>query len=91
MYSSNRGAANNIATFRVNAKGTLEFAGVTSSGGSHPRYFGFDPTGTWLVAANQDSNNMVLFRLDAATGKLTPSGKTIELFKPVCVKFLAMQ
>lgn len=91
VYSSNRGSANNIATFRVDAKGQLEFAGITPSGGKAPRYFGFDPTGAWLVAANQDTNRIVLFRIDPASGKLTPAGQGIEIPKPVCVKFLAAQ
>jgi 6-phosphogluconolactonase len=89
VYSSNRGQANNIALFRVDpVKGTLTFQGNTPSGGPHPRYFGLDPTGTWLVTANDDTNNMLFFRLDPTTGKLTASGKTVEIASPVCVKFV---
>jgi 6-phosphogluconolactonase len=90
VYSSNRGQANNIALFRVDAaKGTLEFVSNTPTGGKEPRYFGFDPTGAWLLAANQGSNDIVLFRVDPNTGALTPSGKKIELSAPVCVQFVA--
>jgi 6-phosphogluconolactonase len=89
VYSSNRSDSNNIATFHVTKKGTLEFAGVTPSGGKSPRYFGIDPTGAWIIAANQDSDNLTFFKVDASTGKLTPAGKTVHLSKPVCVKFLA--
>ena len=90
VYSSNRSQANNIALFHVDqAKGTLTFEGNTPSGGKFPRYFGIDPSGTWLIAANEGSDNIVLFHLDPATGKLTASGKTISLSKPVCVQFVA--
>jgi 6-phosphogluconolactonase len=90
VYSSNRGQANNLALFRVDAaKGTLEFVSNTPTGGKEPRYFGFDPTGAWLLAANQSSNDIVLFRVDPNTGALTPSGKKIELSAPVCVQFVA--
>ncbi|HEX8984572.1 MAG TPA: lactonase family protein [Bryobacteraceae bacterium] len=91
VYSSNRADSNNISTFRVTKKGTLEFAGVTPSGGKSPRYFGLDPTGVWMIAANEGTDNLTLFRVDASTGKLTPAGKTVHLFKPVCVKFLAVK
>jgi 6-phosphogluconolactonase len=90
VYSSNRGEASNIALFRVDAvKGTLTFVSTTPSGGKEPRYFGFDPTGEWLLAANQSSNDIALFRMDANTGALTASGKKVELSQPVCVVFVA--
>jgi 6-phosphogluconolactonase len=90
-YSANRGTANNITTYRVGANGLLELVGVTPVGGKAPRYFGFDPTGTWLVAANQDTNRIVWFRVDPASGKLTPAGKPIDVSKPVCVRFLPVK
>ena len=49
---------------------------------------GIDPTGAFLLAANQDTDNVVVFRIDAATGKLEPSGQSIRVPMPVCVKFL---
>ena len=90
VYSSNRSEANNIALFRADAAtGKLEFVEVVPSGGRSPRYFGLDPTGAWLASANEESSNILLFRVDPNTGKLTPSGKPIEIYKPVCVKFVA--
>ena len=46
------------------------------------------PTGKYLLAANQDSENVVVFHLDPATGRLTPTGQTIEVGAPVCVLFV---
>lgn len=89
VYASNRAEANNIALFKADNKGGLTFVSTTPSGGLHPRYFGIDPTGAWLLAANQDSNNIVLFRVDPTSGKLTPQGKPVEISAPVCVKFVA--
>jgi 6-phosphogluconolactonase len=47
-----------------------------------PRNFAINPTGKWLIAANQDSNSLVLFRLDTDTGRLQPAGVTIEVQAP---------
>jgi 6-phosphogluconolactonase len=59
------------------------------TGGKTPRHFAIDPTGTYLLAENQDSNNIVVFHIDAATGNLTPTGQTVEVPSPVCITFFA--
>ena len=33
-------------------------------------YIGFDPSGRFLIAANQDTGELITFRVDAATGAL---------------------
>ncbi|HEY1464180.1 MAG TPA: beta-propeller fold lactonase family protein, partial [Terriglobales bacterium] len=52
-----------------------------------PRHFTFDPSGKWLLVANQDSDNIVIFRVDPQTGRLNPSGQSVTLSSPVCIKF----
>ena len=39
-----------------------------------PRHFSIDATGQFLFVANQDSDNVVVFRIGAADGKLTRAG-----------------
>jgi len=56
--------------------------------GRTPRNFRIDPTGNFLLAANQDSNSIVLFAIDPDTGKLTPKGHSLDVAAPTCVKFL---
>ena len=56
--------------------------------GKTPRNFRIDPTGSYLFAANQNSGSVVIFRVDAKTGRLTPTGKVLEVASPVCVKFV---
>ncbi|HEU5317153.1 MAG TPA: beta-propeller fold lactonase family protein, partial [Chloroflexota bacterium] len=46
-----------------------------------------DPSGAFLYAANQSSNTIVPFRVDPASGHLTPTGHTTEVPAPVCVLF----
>ena len=87
LYASNRGDANNLAIFAIDsASGRLTIKGFQSTLGKTPRNFMIDPTGKWLMVANQNGNNVVLFRIDPKTGSLTDSGKRIELPAPVCLK-----
>lgn len=89
LYGSNRGH-DSIAVFTIDPdKGTLALVEHASTQGKTPRNFGIDPSGTYLFAANQDSDNIVVFRIDSKTGRLTPTGQTIEVPSPVCVKFVA--
>ena len=59
--------------------------------GKIPRSFEIDPTGKFLFAANQKSDNIVVFRIDPKTGRLTPTGQVLDVGSPVCVKFLKVQ
>jgi 6-phosphogluconolactonase len=86
IYGSNRGH-DSIVAFAVANDGTLTLIGHYSSQGKHPRNFGIDPTGRVLIVANRDSDNLVPFLVDPASGKLTPTGQTYTLSMPVCVRF----
>ena len=72
------------------SKGTLTLIEHASTQGKTPRSFRIDPTGKLLFAANEGSSNVVIFRIDDKSGKLTPTGKVLEVGQPVCVKFLAL-
>ena len=57
------------------------------TGGVMPRSFTIDPTGSYLLVANQLSNNVVVFRIDRATGRLSTTGKEVKVDTPVCLQF----
>jgi YVTN family beta-propeller protein len=61
--------------------------GWQSTEGKTPRYFGLDPSGTFLYAGNQDSDTIMTFRIDQATGKLTATGQVIQTGSPVTIVF----
>lgn len=91
LYASNRGDANNIAIFSIDATtGKLTWKGVVSTEGRTPRNFMIDPTGHWLLAANQNGSNVVIFKIDRQTGMLTPTGKQLSIPAPVCLKMTAV-
>jgi 6-phosphogluconolactonase len=78
--------------FAINTrKGTLTPAGHVPTLGKTPRNFAIDPTGTYLFAANQNSDSIVQFRIDPNSGRLTPTGQVLEVPSPVCVTFLAIK
>jgi 6-phosphogluconolactonase len=88
LYASNRSTSNTIAIFKINSNdGKLTLAGHQSTLGKTPRNFNFDPSGDFLLAANQDSDQVVIFKRDKETGLLTDTGKRIDVGKPVCLKW----
>lgn len=89
LYASNRLDANDIAIYKINAKkGTLKLVGRQSTLGKAPRDFVIDPTGQFLLAANQNSDKIVVFKRDKKTGELSPTGTEIEIGNPVYLKMV---
>ncbi|MBL9219008.1 MAG: lactonase family protein [Opitutaceae bacterium] len=86
VYASNRGHES-IAVFAVQADGLLQLVELTPCGGKHPRNFNLTPDGRWLVCANMNSDNLVSFQVDPATGRLTATGSTVTVPQAVCVLF----
>lgn len=91
LYGSNRGEANEITIYSIGRDGKLTYAGRQSTLGRTPRNFAIDPTGNFLLAANQDTNDIVIFRRDRKTGLLKDTGKRIQVDRPVCLKFVRIR
>jgi 6-phosphogluconolactonase len=90
LYASNRAGIDTISAFSIDpVKGTLKLKDEYPTMGKTPRNFAIDPTGKFLLAANQESNNIVIFRIDSTTGALTPTGEITEAPAPVCIAFVA--
>lgn len=89
LYASNRAGVDTITIFSIDpSKGTLKETGRVSTKGRTPRSFAIDPTGAYLLAANQESGNVVVFKIDPSTGALTPTGEEVKVPAPVSVVFL---
>jgi len=82
---SNRGH-NSITVFRVHPEGPtpglLSVAYTQHTRGATPRHFQFDASGQWLITANQDSDNLKVFRLNLSTGKLEWTGHEYQVPSP---------
>ncbi len=89
LYASNRGDENTITIFSVNSSsGKLKLIGYQSVLGETPRNFIIDPTGNYLLVANQNSDNIIIFKRDKKTGLLKETQNQINLPKPVCLQLL---
>ena len=51
--------------------------------------FGFTTKSNFLLVANQETHNVVIFKRDKETGLLTDTGKRIEVGNPVCLKWVS--
>jgi len=88
LYASNRGELNEIVVFSIDENGGLSLVGRQSTIGLTPRDFEIDPSGRFLLAANQDTDTIVTFAIDQDTGMLSETGFVAEVPTPVCLKFL---
>jgi len=96
LYESNRRTQgenirgpDTIGVFAIDQKnGTLSRVEEVLSGGVMPRSFALDPTGNFLLSAHQLSNNIVVFKVDSSTGRLTKTGNEVQVDTPVCIKFV---
>ena len=89
VYSSNRGH-DSVAAFASDPRtGLLSPSGWTPSQGRTPRYIGFDPSYSFLCAANEQSDTVVTYRAAAATGRLAATGSPVHNLSPVSIAFAA--
>jgi 6-phosphogluconolactonase len=88
LYVSNRGH-DSIGVFAIGPDGKLTLVEHTPTQGKSPRNFKIDPTGTHLLVGNHRSGTVVPFRINVQSGRLTPTGKMIEIPDPVCLVFVA--
>lgn len=89
LYGSNRIGLNEIVIYSINQKnGQLTFVGRESSKGKIPRNFAIDPTGNFLLVANQDTDDIHVFKRNKESGLLTSTDISINIGRPVCLKFI---
>ncbi|MFI5160541.1 MAG: lactonase family protein [Sphingobacteriales bacterium] len=88
LYATDRLDASGIVIYWIDpSNGKLALVGRQSTFGKNPRDFAIDPSGRYLVVANQDSDNILVFRINAKTGMLSATTNTIKVGNPVCLKF----
>jgi 6-phosphogluconolactonase len=92
VYVSNRDPYNSIAIFSIHPKtGELTAVGHEARGIKTPRNFAIEPTGNYMLVANQSGNNVISFRINQSTGELTPTGSSVEVGNgPCCVRFMPL-
>lgn len=92
LYVSNRGTANQLLVFAIDpATGHLKELQRRSVEGDHPREFSLDPSGKFLLIANQKSNQIVVVERDSKSGLLGKTVQTLPMDAPSDLKFLLRQ
>lgn len=91
LYTSNRGSANDIAIFKILKDGKLMKIANVSTKGKAPRNFVIDPSDNFLLVANQDTDDVYVFKRDKKTGLLTYTDEMINVGAPVCLKFVGIK
>jgi 6-phosphogluconolactonase len=88
LYATNRANVNNIGMYSIDQKsGMLRLLGHVPTHGKTPRNFVIDPSGKFVLVANQNSNNIITFRIDQSSGKLIETGIETSVPHPGCLKF----
>ena len=84
LYGTNRGH-DSIAAYRIADDGQLTLLAIHSSLGKGPQNLAITAGGELLLCANMPGNNVVVFRIDAATGNLSAVGDPVPLPAPSCI------
>jgi 6-phosphogluconolactonase len=84
LYVSNRADANTIAVFKVNRNNRLTLIQTISTNGIKPRNFILTPNEKFILAANQVSSNINVFKVNK-NGTLTNTNQSLQVPNPVCI------
>ena len=87
LYGTNRGH-DSLASYRIAEDGTLTLLTIQPSGGKGPQNLLITPEGRWLLCANMPGNNVVVFKIDAASGSITLNGTPVEVPMPSCISLM---
>lgn len=88
LYASTRGA-DTIAAFTVDPNGDrLKKLDTVSTKGNGPRDFDLDPSDKYVIAANQDSDDLAIFKRNVNKGMLSKLGNNISIPECTCVHFI---
>lgn len=87
LIGSNR-IHDSLALYRINQQsGYMTNIGFVPVLGKTPRFICFNPEGTKLYVANEDSDTIVEMTVDAAKGSAEFTGYVIRTESPVCITF----
>lgn len=87
LYASTRGA-DTITTFSVDPNGDRIKKLSTTATGNGPRDFDLDPSEKYVIAANQDSNDLSILKRNPNKGILTNLDNNVAIPECTCVHFI---
>lgn len=91
LYAANRDllkqSRDSISVISIQDNGTLALIQNFPVKLSIPRHFDITPDGKWLIVAAQNDNQIVTFKRDLKTGKLSHTGHKSQIEKPMWIGF----
>ena len=86
VYVEDRGENTLVVYRRDAATGELALLQRAPSGGDKPWAFAIDPSGRLMLVAN--STKVSLLKIDAATGELSDTGRSVDSATPLSIAFM---
>lgn len=87
LYLTDRGE-NTIVVHAIDPEtGKLTFLQRIACGGEFPWHFAIAPSGSWMLVANERSNRIEVFSIDAANGHVAPTRNGLDMPRPVHILF----
>ena len=87
LYVSNRGA-DDITCFALDAQGLPRYVCAINTEGKTPRHFVITADGAFAIAANQDSDSVVVLKRNLENGACLSKAAAAEIPSPSCVLLL---
>jgi 6-phosphogluconolactonase (cycloisomerase 2 family) len=88
LYVTNRGTDNQLVAFAVApGSGELTLVARRSTEGLEPREFAIDPSGRYVLIADQHSNRVVVMKRDPASGRVGETVQVLPIDSPSDLKF----
>ena len=89
LYVADRGTENTLVAFKLDQdRGEMTIIGRKPVEGQEPREFAIDPSGHFVLVANQHGHQVVVFRRDPATGLIGSKVQVLNIDAPSDVKFI---
>lgn len=91
LFGSNRGH-DSIAAYDIDPDtGKMTLVAISKLAGQSPRDFEFMPGEKFVLLGHENSNELMSYAYDRASGTFAPASKPFELYRPVYVKFGAVR
>ena len=88
LYVTNRGTDNQLVAFAVApSSGELTLIARRSTEGLEPREFAIDPSGRYVLIANQRSDKVMVMKRDPASGRVGETIQVLPIATPSDLKF----
>lgn len=88
LYTVNRGDDNHLYVFAVDPQGDLSLLQRHPTGGRQTREFTLDPSGRFLLVANQGADAIGVIARDPETGLLSETVQTVKVTLPAYLEFI---